>query len=137
MPNQTPTFALPGLMVIARPELERQREIIRLAPKRIQDSSWMGIPSVGPVAPGGAQPTHPLALVRMVFSKSLPVADVSLLELSSASGSIVIDNAVTWMFHVPVQDLPLPVGSYFWELHTEDTEGTNSVYYAGSQLVTA
>lgn len=139
MPN-VPNFALPGLMPISRPILDRQRQPIRLHPQRVQDSNWPGIPSVGPVTPGGAQPTYPLASVRMVFAHSLPATDAPLFELSSSpevgQGLVVIDNPVTWMFHVPVQPLRLPLGSYQWELHTTDSTGDVHVYYVGAQLVT-
>lgn len=50
MPN-TPNFALPGLMAITRPELERLRVTIRLQPHRIQNSNWSGFaPYGGPSA---------------------------------------------------------------------------------------
>lgn len=141
MPNQTPNFALPGLMAITRPELERQRTMIRLTPKRVQDTNWLGIPSVGPIAPGGAAPTFPLASVRMIFGSSFPVGDAPLFELSSApeglQGTISIDNASTWLFSVPVQELLLPVGNYCWEIHTTDTQGVKNVYYTGTLLVPA
>ena len=47
MSSQTPSFALPGLMVISRPELERQRTSIRLQPHRIQNSHWAGFSTYG------------------------------------------------------------------------------------------
>lgn len=51
MSNPAPNFALPGLMAITRPELERQRPILRLQPHRIQNSKWAGFaPYGGPLA---------------------------------------------------------------------------------------
>lgn len=63
MPNQTPNFALPGLMAISRPELERQRTSIRLQPHRIQNSHWSGFttyggPLVGALSYDGALLVH-------------------------------------------------------------------------------
>lgn len=141
MPNQAPNFALPGLLHIDRPELDRQREMIRLTPKRVQDTNWLGIPSVGPVTPGGTQPPYPLASVAMVFGHSLPVGDEPLFVLSSSpaagQGLVVIDNNPTWLFHVPVQPLPLTVlDNYVWEIQTTDTSGVTTVYYAGTQMIT-
>lgn len=124
-------------MDISRPVLADQRQMIRLPTKREQDSHWAGIPSLGPVLPGGVQPTSQLALVVMVFGRQFPVEDEPLVTLSSADGGVVIDSAQTWSFQVPPQPLLLPLGNYFWEIRTTDAAGVQTVHYAGSQLVAA
>lgn len=141
MPQNVPNFALPGLMNITRPLLDAQRRMTPLAPHRVQDTNWVGIPSVGPISPGGAAPTNPLAEVRMIIGLSMPIGDNTVYILSSSpaagQGTVTIDNDVTRMFHVPPQPLPLGVFVYFWELHTIDTEGNTTVYYAGTLPVTS
>ena len=141
MPNQAPNFALPGLMEITRPALDDQRQLIRLPTKRSQDSHWAGIPSVGPVMPGGVTPTFPLVLVLMKIGRQFPVGDDPVFVFSSApsagEGIVTIDNPTTWLFHLPLQPLSLPIGNYSWELHTTDASGVVTVYYTGNLLIAA
>ncbi len=138
-----PNFALPGLMEISRPVLDAQRTYLELLAHRIQDSKWAGIPSVGPVRPGGAQPAWPLARVEMVFGLQLPVEDASVFIISSAptagQGTLTIDDATTWSFSVPEQALPevMDLGLYWWEIRTTDTQGTVTVFYVGKLLITS
>ena len=133
-------FAIPGLMELVTPESNRLRGHLRLSPHYVQNSNWSGIPSVGPITPGGVQPSFTLASVSMVFGRSLPVCD-PVFVLSTAptlgEGLVVIDDAAVWRLHIPVQALPLPLGNYFWELRTTDSEDTTNVFYIGTQLVTS
>jgi hypothetical protein len=139
MPDQPPNFAIPGLMHIDRPRLDRQRAILRLPTKRIGDTIWNGIPSVGPVRPGGTQPAYALAKVRLIFGISSPAPESSVFICSSqpqaGEGTVAIANSTTWTFSIPPQPLPLDLGDYVWEIHTTDTAGRNTVYYAGRQLI--
>lgn len=132
-------FAIPGLMELVTPESDRLRAQLRLSPHYIQNSNWSGIPSIGPITPGGVQPAFNLASARMVFGRSLPVCDpIFVLSTSPelGEGNIIIDDAVTWRLYVPVQALPLALGNYYWELRTIDTEDNVTVFYIGTQLVT-
>jgi hypothetical protein len=133
-------FAIPGLMELVTPESDRLRKHLRLAPHYIQNTNWSGIPSIGPITPGGVQPAFNLVSARMIFGRVLPICGpVFVLSTSPADGdgSVIIDDAAAWRLHVPVQPLPLALGNYSWELHTTDSEGVNSVFYIGTQLVTS
>jgi hypothetical protein len=135
MPD-TPNFALPGLMEIDRPFLDSKRVLLNLAHKPLQDTLWPGIPSVGPVTPGGVQPTDPLAKVEMWFGTHFPVEDPPLLVLSSDdAGQLVITNPTTWTFSIPQQPLALPYGHYYWCIVTIDSSGNRSVFYAGEIII--
>ncbi len=126
-------------MEITRPRLDQQRPKLRVPTKRIGDTLWQGIPSVGPITPGGVQPAYALAQVRMIFGLGRPTTDSAVFVCSSTpgpgEGSVNIANAATWLFSVPPQPLPLGLGDYPWEIHTTDTAGNTTVYYTGSQLV--
>ena len=133
-------FAIPGLMELVTPESDRLRAHLRLSPHYIQNSNWSGIPSIGPITPGGVRPAFNLAYARMVFGRSLPVCDpIFVLSTSPelGEGNIIIDDAVTWRLHVPAQALPLELGNYCWELRTTDSEDNVTVFYIGMQVVTA
>lgn len=139
MPDNIANFSLPGLLEITRPRLDRQRSKLRMPTKRIGDTLWQGIASVGPVRPGGVQPAYALASVKVIFAFGSPAVDAPLFVCSSAplpgEGTVSITNATTWLFSVPVQPLPLGLGNYTWEIHTTDTAGNTTVYYVGTQLV--
>lgn len=135
MPD-VPNFALPGLMAIDRPLLDSKRILINLAHKPLQDTLWAGLPSVGPVTPGGAQPANPLARVEMVFGRQFPIEETPKLVISSdVAEQVLINDPTTWVFSMPEQPLDLPYGHYYWQIVTIDSEGNRSVHYAGEIMI--
>ena len=47
-------------------------------------------------------------------------------------GTITINNATTWDFTIPVQNLPLVAGTYDWQFQTIDSQGSIQTYMRGT-----
>lgn len=63
-----------------------------------------------------------LSLVRMFFRDDNNELG---LQLSSANGTITIDNAAEWYFTVhPVSPMTLSPGNWYWSIETTDSAGS-------------
>jgi len=96
----------------------------------VQGDTWGGIPSIT-LTPA---PNYNVVSAEMQFRES-KVSVLPSATLSTDDGSIVINNAGTWSFTVPVQDLPLTAGTYDWQFQTTDTQGSVQTYLQGTLQV--
>ncbi len=97
----------------------------------VQGDTWGGIPSIT-ITPA---PNYNVVSARMQFRESkvavLPSATLS----TEPNGGIVINNASTWSFTIPVQNLPLTAGIYDWQFQTTDSQGNVQTYMQGTLQV--
>lgn len=104
----------------------------------VRGDKWQGIAAIGPVLMDAAQPTFPLARIRMQFRRAGRLG----MTLDSDGGDgvypITISNATTWLAHIPeVQPLPLDAGTWEWDMEFYAGEDTAPLtLYAGSLTVT-
>ena len=93
----------------------------------VQGDTWGGIPSIT----FDPAPNYNVASARMQFRAS-KVSPLPSATLSTTDGTIVINNAVTWNFTVPVQNLALTAGTYNWQFQTTDSQGSIQTYMQGT-----
>lgn len=96
----------------------------------VQGDTWGGIPSII-FTPA---PNYLVVSARMQFRES-KVAVLPSATLSTTDGSILIVNASTWSFRVPVQNLDLTAGTYDWQFQTTDSQGNVQTYMQGTLQV--
>lgn len=96
----------------------------------VQGDTWGGIPSII-FTPA---PNYLVVSARMQFRES-KVAVLPSATLSTEDGSIEINNASTWDFTVPVQNLALTAGIYDWQFQTTDSQGSVQTYMQGTLQV--
>lgn len=96
----------------------------------VQGDTWGGIPSII-FTPA---PNYNVVSARMQFRES-KVAVLPSATLSTEDGSIEINNASTWNFTVPVQNLALTAGTYDWQFQTTDSQGSVQTYMQGTLQV--
>ncbi len=99
----------------------------------VEADTWGGIPAIA-ITVSGSPPSADVASARMQFRPTESSSD-TLLELSSAGGTISITSANNWTFVVPAQALALAAGDYTWGLQTTDISGVVQTYLEGTQLV--
>jgi len=97
----------------------------------VQGDTWGGIPSIV----FDPAPNYTVASAKMQFRES-KLAVLPSATLSSEDGTIIINNATTWSFTVPVQNLPLTAGTYNWQFQTVDSQGSIQTYMQGTIEVT-
>lgn len=93
----------------------------------VQGDTWGGIPSII-LDPA---PNYNVVSARMQF-RAFKLAVLPSATLSSTDGTITINNAATWSFTVPVQNLPLTAGTYSWQFQTTDSQGSIQTYMQGT-----
>jgi len=93
----------------------------------VQGDTWGGIPSIV-LDPA---PNYAVVSAKMQFRDS-KVAVLPAATLSTTDGSIVINNAATWDFTIPVQNLPLTAGTYNWQFQTTDAQDHVQTYMQGT-----
>ena len=133
-------FSIPGLMDLQTPASDRLPTITKLAAHSVVDTLWVGIPTIGPITENGDPMGSPAASARMEFSRS---ADGSCPQYTLSTtpaigvGTIIIEGAPTnWLFSVPAQTLPLPVGVWYWTFRVADTNTAVRLIYRGTIIVT-
>jgi len=81
--------------------------------------TWDGLSNCSFTSDGTAFASE-LALVRMFFRDEENQVG---LELSSANGTITIDQAATWEFTVnPISPMTLSAGQWYWSIETTDAQ---------------
>lgn len=88
----------------------------------VRGDTWTGIPTIGPVTIGGVRPTTHLGKVVMTFARrpGIPPAYVLSSAPVTGQGTIVIDDAAQWIFHMPPQPLVLADGVWQFEIQLQD-----------------
>jgi hypothetical protein len=96
---------------------------ITFSPAFVGDK-WGG-QSIGPVTIDGAQPTFPLARVRIEFTRN-GLAGMTLDSDGSGDYLISIADADTWFFYLPTIE-PIPLGAGIWKgiVRFYDTDSTS------------
>jgi hypothetical protein len=97
----------------------------------VQGDTWGGIPLIT-FTPA---PQYPVASAKMQFRESKVAVLPSATLTTEPSGGIRINNAATWNFTIPVQNLALTAGTYDWQFQTTDSEGNVQTYMQGTLQV--
>jgi hypothetical protein len=86
----------------------------------VNGDTWDGLTDCSFSSDGTAF-SSPLSQVRMFFKNN---ENETGLELTSAAGTITIDNAAQWMFTVnQVNPMTLDPGLWYWSIETTDSQG--------------
>lgn len=134
-------FSIPGLMELQTPGSDDLPLVIRLPNHSLSSSSWNGIVAIGPVTEDGDPMESAADVAQIEFA---PTSDgrYPLHKLSSApetgEGTILIEgDPANWLFTIPKQPLPLPIGLWYWTFKVTTVAGDASVIYRGTIIVTA
>jgi hypothetical protein len=101
---------------------------IALKPVVFKDT-WDGLTELSFESTGTSFASE-LSLVRMFFKDAEGAVG---LELSSANGTITIDDATNWQFTVnPVSPMLLSIGQWLWSIETTDDQGVIKTRVFGS-----
>lgn len=90
-----------------------------------QGTTWSGLPDINIDPPVATT----LARVVIQFRKNRKAAVGQ--ELSTDAGSIVIDDAALWEFHVPRIALTLAAGAWKYDVYCEDSAGDSYIWIEG------
>jgi hypothetical protein len=109
--------------------------------------TWMALTPgliIGPIqintgtveAPILSAPPNPVASCLLQFKNQGGAVGYELSSVdTTGKGSIAIDDAATWIFTVPPQDLPLSDGKWPWSFKCVDSLGTEMTFYKGTLTV--
>lgn len=96
-------------------------------PPFVHGDSWDGVNVIGPITFNDGPPPTTLASVLWHFRRNWNDFSPAYV-LSSApvqgQGSIQIVDANLWQLHIPTQALPLPPGTWYFDLQLTDSAGT-------------
>jgi hypothetical protein len=133
-------FSIPGLMELQTPISDDLTSVLKLAPHSQRDSLWVGIDSIGPITEGGAAMSDAAADARIEFSASSDgecARYILTTNPTETEGLInIVGTPADWLFSIPSQSLPLPVGLWCWTFCVTDVVDTSRVIYKGTLLVT-
>ena len=100
--------------------------------------TWIGILSIGPILINNLPPISSVVSCRIQYRSSSGVLGYELNSVPAiGKGIITIVNAVTWVFNIPKQFLPLETGNWDWDFETVDSTGAIDTYYRGTQTILA
>lgn len=106
-------------------------------PGHYTGDTWPGL-TIGPVLFNDAQPEYALASCRLYFrdskTRSLSLGFQS--EPLTGFTAMTILDPITWVIHIPAQQIPLVAGTYVWDFETTDSAGVVRTLYYGLQTVT-
>lgn len=83
----------------------------------------------------GEPPPNTLVSARLQFRSVLGSTGTPSLELSTDSGGIVITSSTLWEMNIPAFVVNLAAGTYYYDLETQDDEGTIRTYLKGSWTI--
>ena len=130
-------FSIPGLMPTTSPIAESTPCQLQLEAHDSSNTNWIGIASIGPIVINNEPPTLPAARVIMELVPQLyPDRQVLIFDSEpGADGIIVIEEADTWEFVVPVQPLPAEPGLWDWRIRVVTPDDVTYTIYSGQLLV--
>jgi hypothetical protein len=102
-------------------------------PSFVRGDTWNGINSIS-ITVNSSFPIASVVSSRIQF-KTHKKDTTALATLTSADGSIVITDVDAWTFHIPQQNIDLPVGKLFWDMEIVDSSDNVRTYLEGTVTV--
>jgi hypothetical protein len=127
-------------MDLQSPESEGLAVSPKLSSHSAKDSHWVGVETIGPITEDGGPMTAAAASARMEFAPSSDGMCPKFTLTTAPTGTdglITITGAASnWLFAIPKQILPLPVGLWYWTFRVTDVNAMTRVIYKGTILIT-